>query len=293
MFGWIDDLKDMITDFFFGMLKSSIESLLGVTVELFEKSVSNVQSGIVETPAEFSSTLVETLRTITETAVLPVAGVLLTYVFCYEIYNLVVEKNRGNDFDAGEMFFLIFKTAIVILLVTNSFDITLAFFDLGQWMIDKIPVGELSISDVFLTSLDGLEDGNLGMALTFLFVAVIAMIASLFMSGIIYLVAWSRMVTIMLYISISPIPFATMMNRDWIGSIGQTYLKQIFALMLQGFFMMICLVIYAGLLEKVSVLITEEGATVYGLMLMLVSMGILVLSLTRTHATAKTILGVV
>lgn len=289
-----DSLVEKINEYFFGLLKSSIEIVLGWTADIFEKSIYNVQLGIIETPEQFSPNLVETLRTISETAVMPIAGLILTYVFCYEIYNLVVEKNRGNEFDTGQMFFLIFKAAIVILLITNSFDITLAFFDLGQWMINQIPNDTLSITSLFETSIiDGLEEGNVGMAFILLAVGVIALFFAFFMAGIIYLVAWSRMITIMLYIAIAPLPFSTLMNRDWVGSMGQNYLKQLLALMLQGFFMIICLVVYAGLIEKVSVLILDEGATVYGLLMMLVSMGVLVLMLTRTHSLAKSVVGVV
>lgn len=293
MKGWLDDLEEMVLEVFFNMLKSSIEAVLGLTAEIFEKSIDNIQSGIVETPEQFSPNLVETLRAISETAIMPVAGLILTYVFCYEIYNLVVEKNRGNDFDTAQMFYLIFKASIVIMLITNSFDITLAFFDLGQWMINQIPNGLLSITSLFQTTIvDSLEEGNIGMALTILAVALISLIFSLVMAGIIYLVAWSRIITIMLFISIAPLPFSTLMNRDWVGSIGQTYLKQLVALMLQGFFMMVCLVVYAGLIEKVSLLIIDEGSTIYGLLMMLVSMAVLVLMLTRTHSLAKSVVGV-
>lgn len=287
-----DSLVERVQEFFFNMLVSAINSLLGTTANIFEKSIDNVQSGIVETPEQFSPTLVEALRLISETAVMPVAGLILTYVFCYEIYILLTERNRGNEFDTGQVFFLIFKAAVIILLISNSFDLTLAFFDLSQWMINQIPVGSLSVTDIFQTGItDGLEEGEIGTALTLLIVALIAMVFAFFIAGIIYLVAWSRMITIMLYISISPLPFATLMNRDWVGSIGQNYLKQLVALMLQGFFMIICLVVYAGLIEKVSVLIIDEGATVYGILLMLVSMGVLALMLTRTHTLAKSVLG--
>lgn len=289
-----DSLVERVQEFFFNMLVSAINSLLGTTANIFEKSIDNVQSGIVETPEQFSPTLVEALRLISETAVMPVAGLILTYVFCYEIYILLTERNRGNEFDTGQVFFLIFKAAVIILLISNSFDLTLAFFDLSQWMINQIPVGSLSVTDIFQTGItDGLEEGEIGTALTLLIVALIRMVFAFFIAGIIYLVAWSRMITIMLYISISPLPFATLMNRDWVGSIGQNYLKQLVALMLQGFFMIICLVVYAGLIEKVSVLIIDEGATVYGILLMLVSMGVLALMLTRTHTLAKSVLGVI
>src|SRR5699024_7966358 len=106
-------------------------------------------------------------------------------------------------------------------------------------------------------------------------------------------VAWSRIVTVMLYVSVAPIPYATLLNKDWIGSIGQSYVKNLLALMLQGYFMIVCLIIYSGLLEKASSLITTEGSGLYGLMLMLVSMGIVVVTLTRTHSLAKSVVGVI
>src|SRR5699024_2503564 len=197
------------------------------------------------------------LRIISDTAILPVAGVILTYVFAYEIYNLVAEKNRGNDFDTEGMFFLIFKTAVIIMLVTNSFTITMAFFDLGQWIAEKIPNEELQISDEITETILDSVDG-IGSALGMIMISGIALVAAFVMAGIIYVVAWSRIILILMYVSVAPIPFATLMNRDWVGSIGQNYIKQIVALMLQGYFMLICLVIYAGLLEKTTELIANQ-----------------------------------
>lgn len=180
----------------------------------------------------------------------------------------------------------------MILLITNSFTITLAFFDVGQWMVQQIPESTLSMTEMITgdikDSIDGFGDG-LGM----LALSMVAMLFTFIMSGIIYLVAWSRMVTIMLYISIAPLPFATLMNKDWIGAIGQNYIKQLLALMLQGFFMIVCLIVYAGLLEKASILMTQESRPIFGLLLMMVSMGILTLALAKTHSYAKSAIGVI
>lgn len=288
----IDEIIEGITDFFFKLLKGSTEGFLNMITEMFQKSVDTVQTNVSETPTEFSQTIVDNLRVISETAILPVAGLILTYVFCYELYQLVVEKNRGGDFDTGQLMFLIIKTSAMILLLTNAFDITLAVFDLGKWITDQVPASTLKIPDsVAKNILDSMEEGDVGAALSMWFVAAIALLITFVMSGIIYLVAWSRIVTIMLYISVAPLPFATFLNREWIGSIGQSYVKNLLALMLQGYFMLVCLVVYAGLLEKASSLITTEGSGLYGLMLMIVSMAILVVTLTRTHSLAKSVVG--
>lgn len=287
-----DSLIDSLQEWLLNALLGFIEWNLDLTHSLFQSSVDSVRENVSETPNEFSSLIVENLRLISDTAILPVAGLLLTYIFCYEIYELVVEKNRGNDFETGQLMFLIFKTAAVILLITNSFDITLAFFDLGKWITDKVPATTLVIPDSVTTNLVDSVD-NIGAALGMSVLAIIVLLITFLMAGIIYLVAWSRIVIILLYVSVAPIPFATLMNKDWIGSIGQNYIKQLIALMLQGFFMIICLVIYAGLLDKTTTLIMQESQPVFGLLLLLVSMGILTITLTRTHSLAKSVVGVV
>ena len=289
---WLEDIQQFIFD----MFKNSCAGLLNLITMLFQKSIDNVRTQVSETPTEFSQSIVDNLRSISETAILPVAGLLLSYIFCYEIYQMIVEKNRGSDFETGQLLFLIIKTSGAILLLSNSFDITLAFFDLGKWITDKVPDSVLMIPEtvpnMILATFEE-KEGDIGYALTMWIVIAIALIITFVMSGIIYLVAWSRIVTIMLYISVAPLPFATFLNNDWIGSIGQTYIKNLIALMLQGYFMLVCLIVYAGLLEKAVNLIAIEGDGIYGLLLMIVSMGILVVSLTRTHSLAKSVMGVV
>ncbi|MGG5373469.1 VirB6/TrbL-like conjugal transfer protein, CD1112 family [Enterococcus sp. AZ196] len=288
------DIIDGIKDFLFDIFKGGTKGFLDMITELFQKSIDTVQTNVSETPTEFSQTIVENLRTISNTAILPVAGLILTYVFCYEIYQSVTEKNKGGEYDVGEMIFLIIKTGVMVSLLTHCFDIVLAVFDLGKWITDRVPASTLVLPNSITDNLlDSIPDGDIGNAISMWVVAGIALIITLVMAGIIYLVAWSRIVTVLLYISVAPIPFATFMNSQWIGGIGQSYAKNLLALMLQGYFMLVCLIIYAGLLEKSSGLIAAEGSGIYGLMLMIVSMAIVVVSLTRTHSLAKSVVGVI
>ena len=292
MFGWIDDMLESVHDWLVDILKGVTEFTLNQTHNIFEHSVDTVHDQVAQTPYDFSENLVDTLKVISDTAILPVAGIILTYVFCYEIYSLVADKNRGNDFDTQQMFFLIFKTAVIIMLVTNSFTITMAIFDLGQWITNQVPSTELTISDDITESILGSVTG-IDAAIGMIMLSGVVFLASFIMAGIIYLVAWSRIIMILMYVSIAPLPFATLMNKDWVGSVGQNYIKQLVALMLQGFFMLICLIIYAGLLEKTFSLIGEQDEPIFGLMLLMVSMGILTLTIARTHSLAKSVVGVI
>lgn len=287
-----DSIVGGMNDWIFGLFEKLVTTELDLLTEMFTKSVENVQGNVIETPMEFSPTLLTTLESISNSAILPVAGIILTYIFCYELVQMVIDKNKGTDFDTGQMLFLIIRTSIMIILVTNSFKISLAFFDLGSWITNKIPDSALTLPEsIKVYLLKGIEDGDLGQAILMAIITTIGLLFVLVMTGIIYLVAWSRIITIMLYISVAPIPFATFMNRDWIGSVGQNYVKNLVALMLQGFFMIVCLIIYGALLEKVSGLIAGESSVIFGLILMLVSMGVLVLTLTKTHTLAKSVMG--
>ncbi|MED3529091.1 CD0415/CD1112 family protein [Bacillus thuringiensis] len=284
--------SEWIDGWVFGILKGFITGCLKMVEEYFEKSTTNVQSVLVETPTEFSGTLIITIKNISNLCILPIAGLLITYIFCLELYRLVTEKNRGGDFDTGQLLFLIIKTSAMILLVTNAFDIALAFSDLGKWITDQVPQSALQLPNSISENILGtLKEDDIGQALLMGVFTAIAAIAAMIMNMIVYLVAWGRIITIVIYVAVAPIPFATLLNHDWVGSIGQNYVKNLMALMLQGFFMIICLVVHGALLEKVSGMIASDGSAFFSLSLFLVSMAILVVMLTRTHSLAKSVMG--
>ncbi len=294
MWNPIEGIVDAIKELLFKIPEGGAKMALDTMNNLFNLGVEAVKEQVGETPTGFSQVIVDNLRTISETAILPIAGLILTYVFCYEVYQMVTDKNKGGDFEIGQLIFLIIKTAVMITFITNSFTIALAVFDLSKWITDKIPDSTLTVpTGVTDNLISSMSADKLGEAFFIMMIAFIAVIIVAIMVGIIFLVAWSRIVTILLYISVAPIPFATFLNRDWIGSIGQSYVKNLIALMLQGYFMLVCLVIYSGLLTKVSDMIAkQDGANgIYMMILLITSMGILVVTLTKTHSLAKSVVG--
>lgn len=288
--GIISSIKDFFTDTFNGVSKQILDWMYST----FDLAIKAVTEQVSQTPHGFSPKLLETIKSISESAILPVAGLILTYIFCYEIYQMVTERNRGgNEVGFGEMLWLIIKTAIGIKLVTNAFTITLAIFDLGKWITDKIPQASLEMPPNIAESLLKASDDP-GKAIALMLLAFLALVVTGVMVAIIFLVAWSRIIMIYLYVAVAPIPFATFLNKDWVGTIAQNYIKNLIALMLQGFFMMLCLVIYAGLLDKTSqMIVSAKDNTFYAVVMLLVSMGVLVLSLTKTHSYAKSVVGAI
>ncbi|AOY74744.1 VirB6/TrbL-like conjugal transfer protein, CD1112 family [Clostridium formicaceticum] len=261
-------------------------------MEAFIASLNVLQTEVGKTPIEFSATLVSSLRAISTSVIMPVAGLILTYIFCYELINMLLEKNNMAEFEMFNLYKAIFKIFLAILLVTNCFDITLAFFDVGQSLVAGVTSTTITVSMADITEqMITQAEANIGMGLIYLLLSAIIMIVGWVAVGLIYLVAWGRMITILIYISVAPIPFATLMNRDWIGHIGQNYLKNLCALAIQGFLMMICMLIYGGLVSSIEPIILSSGAMV-GIVLILVSMFVCVKSLMSCLNLAKSIFGV-
>ncbi|MCU1842134.1 hypothetical protein N2I13_11070, partial [Enterococcus faecium] len=221
----------------------------------------------------------------------------------------------------GNVIMLIIKTTIMILLSTNAFTIALGFSDLATWMIDKVPTEQVEISAdvsesllsalepvVVQTNEDGTEkeledidkvenrdtqrmDYKLGEGLLTLMVAGIGFVIVMIICGIIYLVAWSRIIMIFLYVTVAPIPMATVMSDSWVNSIGQNYLKNLMALTIQGFLMLVLMVVYNGLVSRTATLINGGEGGFMGMILIIVSMAIVAKMLIGTHGLAKSITG--
>ncbi|OCK13767.1 hypothetical protein A8L52_13160 [Enterococcus faecalis] len=307
------------------LLNNVIVTSAGFALEkmtgLFNTSVNALRSEVAITPAEFDGNMLDILKNISDTVVLPIAILLITYVFVLQIIEFVTDKNKGGEFDVGNVIMLIIKTTIMILLSTNAFTIALGFSDLATWMIDKVPTEQVEISAdvsesllsalepvVVQTNEDGTEkeledidkvenrdtqrmDYKLGEGLLTLMVAGIGFVIVMIICGIIYLVAWSRIIMIFLYVTVAPIPMATVMSDSWVNSIGQNYLKNLMALTIQGFLMLVLMVVYNGLVSRTATLINGGEGGFMGMILIIVSMAIVAKMLIGTHGLAKSITG--
>lgn len=315
----VGDAIDALQGIINRMLVSGTQFSLDRMTGMFNASIEALQQEVAITPTEFSADLVETLQNLSTTVLLPIAGLIITYVFVLQIIEHVTDHNKGNEWNVGSVIMLIIKTTITISLATNAFTIGLAFSDVSTWMIDQVPAEEVELTneitdeiveqlqpEVVTQNADGtLEptgtdepvgedefwDYKLGEAFITMLVGFIGLIITMVISGIMYLVAWSRIIMVLLYITVAPIPMATLMSESWVNSIGQNYLKNLLALTLQGFFMLVLLVIYQGLVTRTSALMQAGEGGFSGMVLLIVSMGIIASMLLKTHGFAKSITG--
>jgi hypothetical protein len=203
--------------------------------------------------AFWNSTIFSLIRTLSETVIIPVAGMILTFILCYELIHMVMERNNMSDFSTVEIYKWVIKAFVAVYILTHTFDIVMGVFALAQQVVNGsagVIGGSLDLS-LAMTGIESqLEAMQTGVLVGLYVESAILGIAMKAISLCIFIIIYGRMIEIYLTVSIAPIPFSTMVNREW-GSIGNSYLKSLFALAFQGFLILVCIAIYAALLGAI------------------------------------------
>ena len=253
MFGIIDAINDWIKGILIGAINGNLSTMFG---DVNEK-VGTIATEVGKTPQAWNASIFSMIQTISENVIVPIAGLVITYVLCVELISMVTEKNNMHDIDTFMFFKWFFKAFVAVFLVTHTFDITMAVFDLAQHVVSGAAgiIGrDTSIDvDAALASMQaGLDAMGIPELLLLVMETSLVSLCMKIMSVLITVILYGRMIEIYLYCSVSPIPFATMTNREW-GQIGNNYLKALFALGFQGFLIMICVGIYAVLVNSMII----------------------------------------
>lgn len=236
-----------------------IECILGNFSGMFDQintQVGEVATEVGKTPAVWNAGVFSMIRNLSDNVVVPVAGLIITFVLTYELITMIIDRNNLHDFDTFTIYKWIFKAFVAVYLVTHTFDITIAIFELGQHIVQQsagIITGSTSIDfAAALGDVQGQLDAmGIGELIGLLVETLLLRITAPILSLCIMLVLVGRMIEIYIYCSVGAIPFATMTNREW-GQMGQNYLRGLAALGLQGFFIMICVAIYAVLIGGIT-----------------------------------------
>ena len=247
----------MIQEWFKELLIDGIISNLTGMFDTLNTKVGEIAGEVGMTPAAWNSSIFNMIRNLSETVIVPIAGIILTFVMCYELIQLIIEKNNLHDFDTWIFFKWIFKTFCAVLIVTNTWNIVMAVFDVAQSVVSRASGLVIADTDIRIDSvIVGLEAKLAEMELGALFgLWVQSMFVGFTMWALaicIFIITYGRMIEIYLVTSVAPIPMATMANREW-GQMGQNYLRSLFALGFQAFLIIICVAIYAVLVRGIAV----------------------------------------
>ena len=248
-------LTDWLTDWLKSLL---IEGILGNLSGLFDTvnaRVGEIAGEVGTTPAAWNAGVFSLIRQISETVILPIAGLVLTYVAVYELIQMLIDRNNLHDIDTWMFFKWIFKTAAAILILSNTFNIVNAIFDVSQSVIASsagVIQGSTDISPDMLADLEAtLETMGLGSLLGLWLQSIFIGFTMTALNIVIFVLIYGRMLEIYLVTSVAPVPMAAMMGREW-GGMGQNYLRSLMALGFQAFLIMVCVAIYAVLVQNIA-----------------------------------------
>lgn len=247
---------DWLTDWIEDLLKDGIISNLSGLFDTFNQKVGEVAGEVGATPQGWNAGIFNMIRSLSETVIIPIAGAILAFVMTYELIQMVTEKNNMHDIDTFMFFKWVFKTFAAVLIVTNTWNIVMGIFDMAQQVVNQsagVIIGNTSIDLASVVpsleaQLDTMELGGLlGLWFQSLFVGLTMNVLSI----CIMLVIYGRMIQIYLVTSLGPVPLSTMANGEW-RSMGQNYLKSLLALAFQAFLIMVCVGIYAVLIQSIG-----------------------------------------
>ena len=260
MGGILDKLDEWIR----GLLTEGIIGNLSGMFNTVNTKVGEIAGEVGQTPLSWNSGVYSMIRNISETVIVPIAGVILTFVMCYELIQLVTEKNNMHDVDGWMFFKWIFKTFCAVMIVTNTWNIVMGIFDVGQSVVNRsagVIIGDtaLDVNTVIGNIESRLETLGTGELFGLWFQSIFVGLTMNALSICIMLVIYGRMIEVYLTTSVGPIPLATMTNRDW-GHTGQNYLKSLFALAFQAFLIMVCVGIYSVLVRNIGTTGDISGA---------------------------------
>lgn len=253
----MQSIFDAITEWIKQLLIGAIEGNLSNMFGDVNEKVGTIAQQVGTTPQAWNSNIFGMIRTLSETVIIPIAGIIITYVLCVELIGMITERNNLHDVDTWMFFKWFFKAWVAVFIVTHTFDITMAAFDVGQHVVSSaagVIGGNTSIDvDATIAAMrSGLEALEIPELLLLTVETMLVSFCMKIMAVLITVIVYGRIIEIYLYTSVAPIPFATMTNREW-GQIGNNYLKSLFALAFQGFFIMVCVGIYAVLVNDMII----------------------------------------
>jgi hypothetical protein len=285
MSGLLDIIEEAIRSFFIGLIESNLTTMFA---DVNEKTAT-IAEQIGQTPQGWNGNIFSMIRSLSETVIIPIAGMIITFVLCYELITMITEKNNLHEGDTFSFFKYFIKMWVAVFLVSHTFDITMAIFDVAQHVVSAASAlitgsAYIDISEVLAAMIAALQDKGIPELAALAMETLLVGNAMKLLSVLITVILYGRMIEIFLTCSVAPIPFATLTNREW-GQIGNNYIRNLSALGFQGFFMMVCVAIYTVLVQSL-VLSANIHASIFQIAAYTV---LLCFSLFKTGSLSKSI----
>ena len=255
----LEAIEDAIHNFF-------VDACGGMFIGIFDDanaSVGNVSKEVALTPSQWNNSVFSMIQDLSNNVIIPIAGLIITAVLCYELITAITEKNNMHDIETFIIFKFCFKACVAVMLLSHTFEITMAIFDVGQWIVNQsaesiINDTYVDVNEIYLNFRSTLDKMDTGSLIVMMLEAAVVGLAVKAIALLVTVVLTNRMIEIYMYCSVAPIPFATMTNREW-GNIGTNYIRSLVALAFQAFFIMILVGIYSALVKDITTVTDLHG----------------------------------
>ena len=285
----MQSIIDSIVEWLKELLVTGIMGNLTNTFDSVNAQVGQIATEVGMTPNTFSPAIFNMIRNLSENVIMPIAGLILTFIACYELIQLVISHNNLANFETWIFFKWVFKTFVAVTLITNTMNITMAVFDVAHYVVSQaggIITGSTAIDASTLATMQStLEAKDVGELLGIFLMSFIVQFLVYILSALIFVIVYARMIEIYLMVSLAPLPFATFGNKEQ-SMIGQNYLRSLFALGFQGFLIMVCVGIYAVLIQSIA-FSSDIVGTLWGIVGYTI---LLAFTLFKTGSVAKSVL---
>lgn len=250
-------LWNKLTEWLKEMLVGGVMSNLTGLFDSINDQVAEIAGTVGATPAAWNGGVFSMVQSLSDNVIVPIAGVILAIVMALELIQMVIDRNNMNDFDIGQIIKWVCKSFMAIILVTNTWDIVMGIFDLAQSVVSSaagtiISDTSLDLNSVITDMEARLMDMDIGPLFSLWIQSALIGILSWVLTICIFIIVYGRMIEIYLVTSIAPLPMATMGNREW-SQMGQNYLRSLFALGFQAFLIVVCVGVYAVLVQSIAV----------------------------------------
>ena len=250
-------LWEKITEWLKELLVGGIISNLSGMFDSINEQVADVAAVVGATPQGWNASVFNMVKSLSENVIIPIAGLILTFVMTYELIQMIIERNNMAEFETFNFFKWIMKTFCAVMIVTNTWNIVMGIFEVAQTVVNNaagviIADTAIDLESIITNIEERLMEMDVGTLFGLWFQTMLISIVSWALTICIFVVVYGRMIEIYMVTSIAPIPLATMVNRE-AGQMGQNYLRSLFALGFQAFLIILCFAIYAVLLQSVAV----------------------------------------
>ncbi len=286
----MDQIFDALNEWMAGWLSEGIMDHLSWMFEFVNIQVGKAGEAAAMTPEAFSPGILSMVQAVSETVILPIAGMILTCIACIELIQMVIDQNNMRDYETWNIFRWAVKTAVAVILIANTFNITMAVFEVAGVVVNHstgLMSGSTAIDASAVDAMaDTIEEMD-AIPLLALYLQMFLVHAGMnIMAILIYIIVYGRLIEIYLMTSLAPIPMATFGGRES-RQIGQNFLRSLFALGLQGFLIVICIGVYAMLIQSIN----YTGDDITGVVWTVAAFtALLCFTLFKTSGVAKSVL---